>query len=122
MIYRLIDLPPNVIGFKAQWQFTEKDFEEVMVPLVKESNSSTSKLNCLIVINNSIKHFQVSAFKSVKHLFKGKSQWRRVAIVSESRTAKLFINFISILINGEFKVFSHEKLDQAIHWASEEKN
>lgn len=111
-------MPSNVIGFKALWRVTEKDFEEVLIPSVKDHVQKTGKLNCLIVLNNSIRHFKISALKGIKHLMKWKSKWHRVAIVSESKGSKMLINFLSFLIAGEFKVFSHTQLSEAIEWAS----
>jgi stage II sporulation SpoAA-like protein len=120
MIYRLIDLPSSVIGFKALWHLTEKDFEEVLIPSVQDHVGKTGKLNCLIILNNSVKHFRISALSGLKRLMHWKANWRRVAIVSESRTAKIFINLLSTLFTGEFRVFSLDELDQAIEWAAQE--
>lgn len=118
MIYRLIDLPSNVIGFKALWRLTEKDFEEVLIPSVQDYVGKTSKLNCLIILNNSVKYFRISALKGIQHLIHWKSKWRRVAIVSESASTKLFVNILSRIFSGEFRVFSMNEVEEAIEWAS----
>jgi hypothetical protein len=120
MIYRLIDLPASVVGFKALWHLTEKDFEEVLIPSVEDHAGKTGKLNCLIILNNSVKQFQVNALSGLKRFMSWKDKWRRVAIVSESKSTRLFINLLSTLFSGEFKVFSLEELDEAIHWASQD--
>ena len=120
MIYRLIDLPSNVIGFNALWRITEKDFEEVLIPSVQDHVGKTGKLNCLIILNNSVKHFTISALSGLKHLINWKTNWRRVAIVSESASTKLFINLLSTLFTGEFRVFSLNEMDKAIEWASQD--
>jgi len=119
MIYRLIDLPSSVIGFKALWHLTEKDFEEVLIPSVQDHVGKTGKLNCLIILNNSVKQFQISALSGFKNLMHSKTHWYRVAIVSESKSTKLLINLLSTLFTAEFRVFSLDALDQAITWAAQ---
>ena len=120
MIYRLIDLPSNVIGFKAQWHLTEKDFEEVLIPSVENHVVKTGKLNCLILLNSSVQHFRISLLNGLQHLMHWKSHWRRVAIVSESKSAKVFITLLSYLFGAELKVFSIDDMNKAIAWAAEE--
>ncbi|PBQ32859.1 hypothetical protein CNR22_14115 [Sphingobacteriaceae bacterium] len=120
MIYRLIDLPSNVIGFKALWDLTEKDFEEVMLPSVENHVGKTGKLNCLILLNSSVQHFRLSLLSGLKHLMQWKSHWRRVAIVSESKSAKLFVTLLSYLFATEVTIFSIDDMDKAIAWAAEE--
>jgi len=121
MIYRLIDLPSNVIGFNASWQLTEKDFEEVLIPSVEQHVGRSGKLNCLIVLNNSLKQFRISALSGFIHLMHWKTNWRRVALVSGSKTRKVFFNLLSALFTGEFRVFSMDEMEQAIEWASQDK-
>lgn len=118
MIYRLIDLPENIIGFKASWKVTERDCEEVLLPLVENHVEKTGDLNCLLVL----KHFKTSAFKSLKRLLKCRIKWRRVAVVAESGVTKNMINFMSMFFPGEIKGFSKNEMDQAIYWASETSN
>lgn len=118
MIYRLIDLPSNVVGFNAQWTLSEKDFSEVLIPSVEACVGNKGQLNCLIIVNNSVEHFQISSLKGLKKLMKGKANCQRVAIVSESKSAKLFMNLLSNFFVGEFRVFTSEELEQAIEWAA----
>lgn len=120
MIYRLIDLPSNVIGFKAQWALSEKDFEEVLIPSVESHVVKTGKLNCLILLNSSVQHFRISLLNGFKHLMHWKLHWRRVAIVSESKSAKVFITLLGYVFGAELKVFTIEDMDKAIAWAAEE--
>ena len=119
MIYRLIDLPANVVGFKALWHITEKDFEEVLIPTVQDHIRKTSELSCLIILNNSVEYFKISPLKGLKNLLHWKTNWRRVAIVSESKSTKFFLNFLSTFFTGEFRVFLSRDLDKAIEWASQ---
>jgi|GEM_PF-4638545 len=118
MIYRLIDLPSNVIGFKAQWDVSEKDLEEVFIPIVQEQVEKTGKLNCLIILNTSVKHLSRSILRSIKYFSGRKVRRRRIAILSESRSIRLLVKFLNALFKGEFRVFSITQLEKAIEWTS----
>lgn len=120
MIKYLQNLPPNIVGFKATGEITEKDFTETVMPKVKELIDETDKLNYLLVLETSVKNFTIGAWMKdaimgVKHLTK----WNRAAIVSDVEAIRNFTNIFSYLIPGEFKGFEHKDLQQAIEWVSE---
>ncbi|MES2680919.1 MAG: STAS/SEC14 domain-containing protein [Bacteroidota bacterium] len=120
MIYQIIDLPPNMVGFKASWEVTQEDFEEVVIPCVQKHVEKTGQLNYLLVLNTSIKNFAMGAwFKDVMMGIKNICNWRRAAIVTDSKAIKYFTGIFSVFVPGEFKGFSHEQLKTAIDWVSE---
>jgi hypothetical protein len=119
MIYRLIDLPSNLIGFIAQWQVTEKDCEEVLLPSVHTHVRKTGHLSCLLVLKNFNENFKVFTLKNLKHLIQWKNEWRRIAIVVESKALKFVVLLANLFTPGKFKVFSNTEMDKAIEWASE---
>lgn len=122
MIKHLENLPPNIVGFKATGEITEKDFTETVMPKVKALIDKIDKLNYLLVLETSVKNFTIGAWMKdaimgVKHLTK----WNRAAIVSDVEAIRNFTNFFSYLLPGEFKGFEHRDLQQAIDWVSEKK-
>lgn len=117
MIYPLIDLPPNVVGFKVLWQLSDRDFEEVVNPSLRQHVQKAEQLNCLLVLNNSIKNFTLSTLRNFKHLVRWKG-CRRVAIVAESKISIFLIGVLNMLAPVELKAFPHEKLKDAIRWAA----
>ncbi len=120
MIYRLIDLPSNVIGFNALWDISEKDFDEVLVPSVEQHIVKTRKFNCLIIFSNPVRFFWVNTLKVFKRLMNWKAKCRRVAIVIESKTERFFINSLTRTFSNNFKVFSITEIEKAIAWAAQE--
>jgi hypothetical protein len=120
MIDYIQDLPSNIVGFKAIGEITEKDFTETVMPKVKALIDKTDKLNCLLVLETSLKNFTVGAWMKdammgIKHITK----WNRAAIVSDVEAIRSFTDIFSYLIPGEFKGFEHKDLQQAIDWVSE---
>ncbi|MES2513537.1 MAG: STAS/SEC14 domain-containing protein [Bacteroidota bacterium] len=119
MIYRLIDLPSNLIGFIAQWQVTKKDCDEVLLPSVHTHVKKTGHLSCLLVLKHFNDSFKLFTLKNLKHLMQWKSQWRRIAIVVESKAIKMVVVIANLFVPGKFRVFSNTEMDKAIEWASE---
>ncbi len=120
MITHLLDLPSNIVGFKATGEITEKDFTETVMPQVKALIDQTDTLNYLLVLDTSLNNFTIGAWMKdammgIKHLTK----WNRAAIVSDVEAVRNFTNFFSYLMPGEFKGFEHKDLQQAIDWVSE---
>ncbi len=119
MMYQILDLPPNMIGFKAAWKVTKKDFEEVVIPCVERHVEKMGQINYMLVLKRSVKNFSFftwlkDVLLSVKHLTK----WNRAAIVSDSRIVKIATKIFSILIPGEFRAFPHKEINRAITWVS----
>lgn len=120
MILHLKDLPINIVGFKAIGEITEKDFVENVMPKVKALIDKTDKLNYLLVLETSLKNFTFGAWMKdavmgIKHFTK----WNRAAIVTDKEAIRMFTNFFSYLMPGEFKGFEHKDLQKAIDWVSE---
>jgi len=120
MIYQIIDLPPNMIGFKASWQVTKKDFDEVVIPCVQKHVEKMGQINYMLVLNTSIKNFTFCAWlKDVLLGLKNITKWNRAAIVTESRAVQIFTKIFSFLVPGEFRAFTHDEMQHAINWVAE---
>ncbi len=119
MIYQILDLPPNMIGFKAAWKVTKKDFEEVVIPCVEKHVEKMGQINYLLVLGNSVKNLTFLAWlKDVLMSLKYLTRWNRAAIVSSSALVVVVTKIFSILVPGEFRVFSRDKMTSAINWVS----
>lgn len=120
MIYTIENLPANMVGFKAIGNITENDFSKIVIPTVKVLIDKTDKLNYLLVLDTSIKNFSKEAwFENAMMGMKNLTKWNRAAIVSDVTAIKVFTNIFSVLMPGEFKVFEHSQLQDAIDWVSE---
>jgi hypothetical protein len=117
MMYRLIDLPENVIGFKAQWEIRERDCEEVLIPSVENFMQTASKFSCLLVLND-FHQFKSSAIRILNHLIEWKSKLKKIAIVYESKTERKIIKLLGLLSPIEIRGFHADETDEAINWAA----
>ena len=119
MMYQILDLPPNMIGFKAAWKVTKKDFEEVVVPCVEKHVEKMGHINYMLVLGDSIKNFTFFTWlKDVLMDLKHLTKWNRAAIVSNSKIIKVLTAVFSFFIPGEFKAFRRQEIKNAIKWVS----
>lgn len=120
MIYQIIDLPPKMIGFKASWDITRRDFEEVVIPCARKHVEKMGQSNYMLVLNSSIHNYSFcSWFKDVLLNLKSITRWNRAAIVTDSKVLTFFIQLVSAFIPGDLRAYTHEDIGQAISWLSE---
>jgi hypothetical protein len=120
MIYQIIDLPPQVIGFKASWEVTKKDFEEVVIPCVQKHVEKMGQSNYMLVLNSSIHNYSFTSWlKEALLSLKRITRWNRAAIVSDSKVLRFFMDLVGVFVPGELKVYSHQELRRAIDWLAE---
>ena|SRR6478672_11037474 len=119
MITQIQDLPPNMVGFRAEGEVTKDDFEPVF-EAVKQSVDKTGKLNYLLFLDNSPADFTLGAWLQDALLgIKNITKWNRAAIVTDSNAVIDFTNAFSILMPGEFKGFHKSAMNEAVDWVSE---
>ena len=114
-----MDVPPNMVGFRASGVVTKEDFTGVVMPAVNRITRATGELNYLLVLDTPIRNFTMGAwFKDavmgMRHLLK----WKRAAIVSDSEGVKYFTALFSVVMPGEFRCYEHVELVEAIEWVS----
>lgn len=120
MIEQLMNLPPNVVGFRATGKVIKEDFEQVLLPEVEKLVKKTGKLNYLLILDTTLKEFSFGAWMQdvllgIKHLI----QWNRAAIVTDSKDIHHFTKIFSALMPGEFRGFNKIDMDVAVEWVSE---
>ncbi|MBL7911532.1 MAG: STAS/SEC14 domain-containing protein [Bacteroidia bacterium] len=119
MMYQILDLPPNMIGFKAEWKVTKKDFEEVVIPCVEKHVEKMGQINYMLVLKTSVRDFTFFAWiKDVLMGLRHITKWNRAAIITDSKLIKFFTMIFSFLVPGEFKAFPHKEIKRAINWVS----
>lgn len=119
MIEQIHNLPSNMVGFRSSGEVTKDDFE-IVHKEVEKLVEKTDKLNYLLYLEDSPKHFTVGAWLQDALLgIKNLTKWNRAAIISDSETVDKFTAVFSKVMPGEFKVFQKNDLERAIDWTSE---
>ncbi|MBW8360748.1 MAG: STAS/SEC14 domain-containing protein [Kaistella sp.] len=121
MISKINDLPGNMIGFRATGDVTAEDFQNTVIPEVKEFLKTQDQLNYMLVLDTDVKNFTSGAWISDAWLgLKELTKWNRSAIISDSKTIKVVTDIFSKVMIGEFKVFEHSDYDAAVAWVSDQ--
>jgi len=120
MITRITDLPDFAVGFEASGEVTKADYESVIIPAVNEVTKRTGALYYLFVIKTGLNHFTAGAlWDDLKVGLQHITQWKKMAIVSESKGIERFTDLVSYVVPGEARGFLMNELDEAKRWVSE---
>ena len=119
MISVIKDTPLNVAAFVASGHITTEDFEQVVIPKVKNVIEEYGELNYLLKIDTDLGDFTAGAWLQDALLgIKNLTKWHRAAIVTDEKGIQRFTNIFSIIMPGEFKGFDKADLQGALLWAS----
>jgi len=120
MITKITGLPDFAVGFEASGEVTKADYENIIIPAVNEVTDRTGELYYLFVIKTGLNHFTLGAlwddFKiGLQHI----KQWKKMAIVSDSKGIEKFTDIVSYVVPGHAKGFLMNELEEAKRWVSE---
>ena len=117
MISIINDAPENVAAFNATGDVTKEDFENLVIPYVKNKVEQFDELNYLLYLDTDLSNFTMGAWLQDALLgIKNLSKWNRAAIVTDNEGVQNFTNIFSVLMPGEFKSFPKENLYNALYW------
>lgn len=110
--------PDNVAAFKAKGKVTKADFD-IVFERVNDVIDKYGQLNYLLNLKTDVSNFTSGAwlsdmFLGIKHLTK----WNRCAIISDSKSIDQLTKLMDKFTIGEFRVFKHENLSEAMVWTS----
>lgn len=117
MITILNDAPENVAAFNATGDVTKEDFENLVIPYVKNKVEQFDELNYLLYLDTDLGNFTMGAWLQDALLgIKNITKWNRAAIVTDKEGVQNFTDIFSVLMPGEFKSFPKENLYNALYW------
>lgn len=120
MLQVMNNVPANVAAFRASGEVTKQDYDTVLIPAVDKAAKQFGELHFLLVLDTEVKNFTLGAWLDdakvgLKHLTK----WKKMAIVSDQKSVEKVTDFLTYLMPGESKGFSHAEMNEAIKWVSE---
>ena len=122
MIERLDDMPAGTIGFRARGEIEREDYEDVLVPALREALEGGGTLRALYLIED-LDEIEPGAMWADSKLgfdllVRHRHALVRSAIVTDiqwmARGAELF----AWMIPGEAQVFARAELEQAKAWVA----
>jgi len=120
MITKITGLPDFVVGFEASGEVTKAEYENTIIPAVNEAAERGGELYYLFVIRTGLNHFTAGAlWDDLKVGLQHITQWKKMAIVSESKGIEKFTDIVSYVLPGQAKGFLMNELEEAKKWVSE---
>jgi hypothetical protein len=117
MIEILRDFPETVIAVAATGRVTKKDYEEVLVPRVREALARHAKIRLYYELGGAFSGFDGGALwedlkLGVEHL----TRWERVAVVTDLDWIRLAVNAFRFLVPAETRLFATAQAPEARRW------
>jgi len=117
MIEILAGLPDNVVAFRAKGHVTRKDYDDVLVPKVKEAFAKHRKVRCLYELGPEFAGMAPAAmwedFKvGIEHL----ASWERIAVVTDVEWIRLTMSVFRFIMPGEIRLFGTAQAAEARRW------
>ncbi len=104
------------IAVEATGEITHKDYEEVIIPRVKEILKTYDKVSCFMHFTEGTKYsagaMATDAVFGIRHLF----SWHRVAIVTDIPWVHKSAGYILPIMPFEAKVFVADEYEFAKTW------
>jgi SpoIIAA-like len=117
VLERIVDLPDNVLGFKASGELTGDDYRRVLVPAVEEALARQDKLRLLYVLGDEVTGFSAGASWQDTKLGLGHiNKWEKVAVVSDKEWLRHSVSIFGYLIPGEIKAYPTAAEGDARAW------
>lgn len=104
------------VAIESEGEVTHKDYEEVLIPRVKEILETHKKVKCFIHFTEgstySVGAMATDAMFGFRHLL----SWDKVAIVSDIEWIHKAMRFILPIMPFKIKLFAEQEYDEAKTW------
>jgi hypothetical protein len=119
MITLLEGLPENVVGAEATGTVTDDDYENVLIPAVRESRDAHGKVRLLYVLGEAFEGWTAGAmWQDAKLGLREPSAWEKIAVVSDRDWLRHAVGALGWMLPGEVRVFEVADLDEAKEWVA----
>ena len=112
--------PENVIAVSARGRVSARDYDEVLIPRVREALKRQGKVNLYYELGGDFTGIDAqAAWKDfaigVEHL----ARWGRMALVTDVEWIRLAVSAFRFLMPGKLRVFPNAEAEQARAWVGE---
>jgi hypothetical protein len=123
MIERIADMPEGTIGFTFSGEVTRADYEETLIPAIREAIENEEKIRFLCLLGPEFEGYEAGAAwedlkTGARYGFGHLSAWHRMAIVTDVGWVRHAIALVGWMSPGELKQFGADQLDEAREWVA----
>jgi hypothetical protein len=111
------EFPGNVVAFSARGAVTGKDYEEVLLPAIKNRLRQYEKVSLLYVLGFEFQAFDVGVEWGETFLKTGYlADVERVAVVSDLEWIERGVKLMSIFVPCPVRLYGEEMFEEAKAW------
>ncbi|AEA34409.1 STAS/SEC14 domain-containing protein [Hippea maritima] len=111
------DLQSNVLKFKLSGLITAEDYENTLIPAIKEKLKKHRKIRILYHVTKEFKSYQLKAvIDDAKAGLMFFNAWEKIAVVSDVEWIINGVKAFSFIIPAKVKVFSNNEIGNARKW------
>ncbi len=123
MIEQLENMPEGVLGFDFTGEISRSDYEETLIPLLREAVESEDGVRCLCRLGSEFDGYDAGAawedLKTGVELGLGRhSAWKRLALVTDIDWIRHLTTLFGWMTPGELKIFSLGDIEAARAWVA----
>ena len=123
MIERIADMPEGTLGFVFSGEITRADYEETLIPPIREAIESEQEIRCLCQLGQEFDGYEAGAvWEDLKtgatYGFGHLSAWRRIALVTDIEWIRHATALFGWMSPGELRLFAADQLDDAKDWVA----
>ena len=110
----------DIIGFELSGVVTAKDYEEVLIPAIREKLKSVEKLKVLYHVTKDFDSYELKAMlddaiAGVEFF----SKWEKIAVVSDVKWIIEGVKIFSFMVPGQIKTYTDAEIEDAKAWLRE---
>jgi SpoIIAA-like len=121
MIEVLAGFPDNIVACAAKGQVTKKDYDDVLIPRVKEALARQGKARCYYELGTEFSGMDAGAvWEDLKWGVGTLSHRERIAVVTDVDWIRVAINVFRFLVPGEIRIFETSRAADAKRWIAAE--
>ena len=109
-------LPDNVIGIVGSGTITAEDYDNVLIPAIKDKLQKYKKVRILYQLNKDFTHYELGAYLEDAKVSWHTFSFEKVAVVSDVHWINDSVNVFKFIIPVQVKVFGNNELEKAKEW------
>jgi hypothetical protein len=118
MLKRIEGLPDGVIGFEAEGEIRSSDYDDILMPAVREVSGRGEQVRIVLVFQRWDGMSSSAVWQDLKMGLDNLRRWKRIALVTDLDWMITVTSLFGWMTPGELKRFPLAERDRAIAWAA----
>lgn len=117
MIERIQGLPAHIAGLRATGEVTQRDYQDVVEPLLDELRATGEPIRLLFHFPAEFKRFTAAAaWEDTKVGLRNLRLWERCAVVTDTAWLRVATQAMAVFVPTMMRCFEDDDFDEALAW------